>query len=405
MKRKGFTLIEMLVVIAIIGILIALLLPALQAAREAARSATCKSNLRQFGLGMQLHADRDPSQRFCTGAYDVQRDGCPDTWGWVADLVNMQVCRPVDLLCASSPMKGMEKLRELKGSLTNNGKDGGPANRALDGACTANMTPEAISTNFIDRGLTSNYVASWYLVRGGVRPSVGVSGSTITYTARFQAVEGSGSTASSWKGLGSTNGPLTRVDLKNSKLSSSTIPLLGDGAAGDIDEAIWDATGNLTYKGNDFIQVGDRLTESFNDGPSTWSGTGASAKLTIMPGDGTVTLGRLTSTGPDATTMMFNGTDGIPGESAYLQDTRDWYAHHGGECNILMADGSVQSFKDNDGDGFLNPGFSVNRVETTRELQIQVHGYSSDVVDLPRAQIFSGVFVRDYGMAKAKFEN
>lgn len=79
-RQRGFTLVELLVVIAIIGVLVALLLPAIQAAREAARRANCVSNMKQFGVAMQVY--HDALKTFPPGACMPPEDGQP---GCVSD--------------------------------------------------------------------------------------------------------------------------------------------------------------------------------------------------------------------------------------------------------------------------------------------------------------------------------
>jgi prepilin-type N-terminal cleavage/methylation domain-containing protein/prepilin-type processing-associated H-X9-DG protein len=74
LRNRGFTLVELLVVITIIAILIALLLPAVQVAREAARRMHCGNNLKQVALSCLGH--ENATGRFPAGGWG---------WGWVGD--------------------------------------------------------------------------------------------------------------------------------------------------------------------------------------------------------------------------------------------------------------------------------------------------------------------------------
>ena len=394
-NKRGFTVIELLVVVAIIAILAAILLPALSRAREASRRATCQNNLRQIFISLAAHADSDPQERYCTGAFDPKRDGSIDVYGWVADMVNSGAGKPSEMLCPSNPSKCNEKINDLLGGATSINTEWTTADRLYAGAgkhwnngggCIVYQSSsggyatsaDAVIKYYLDKGYNTNYASSWFLVRSVPKMETAAGGS----------VQWSNAAPNKIKALSGTRGPLTRTLVEQSYHPSSTIPLQFDSNVGDTNEAA------LLFDIGKYGRKGDRTCESFSDGPAQNS----AAMTAWAKWDGLATVPIMTLSSGAISYSLYDDEQPPPGKSglfgnqaSHLQDYRDMAPVHAGQCNVLFADGSIRTFKDVNGDGYMNPGFDISTVAT--QTQIDKMGYRDSKVELPPEQVFSGILI------------
>jgi prepilin-type N-terminal cleavage/methylation domain-containing protein len=362
LARGGFTLIEMLVVISIIGILVGLSLPAINAAREAARSSSCQSHLRQLGEAMLAFSNAKGGQ-MCTGNFDWEDDGSITDHGWVADLVKQSV--PVgEMRCPSNEAqvsKAIEQALEL--SL------GGAADESCsprlgiddqtlpDGSIRRNYsrtvvygTPIAsapfapgvgraalVEEQLINGFYNTNYAASWFLVRGSLK---------LDESGNLEPTEMSCGLSPTSPNV--TSGPLKLKSVDTSRSSAHTIPLLADAQPdGNLNASLGDKIpAGTVIATNLFGAPVERMTAGTADAPST------------------------TRDGPTGWWAYWN--------KEVIQDYRNINPTHRGYANVLMADISVATVSDNNGDGYINNGFPGT-----------IAGFQSDEVEADETVLFS----------------
>ncbi len=315
-KRSGFTMIEMLVVIAIIVLLVAILLPSMGAARESARAATCGMHLKTFGMAFELYGSSDWRGARTSGAFDHLRDGDVRNYGWVADVINLKIGNPGRMLCPSNRFTINEKVGDYTGASTS-----GSANPRRPH--TVPILPSGPqSRDFWAKGYNTNFAATWHFVRGDPTATDGYG------------VNGDPGDPSKCPGDG--DGPLNLKHLSASAVSADRIAVLGDARVGDAGDSQVDAgfadTVN-TFAGEYVVSPGDFTVESFTDGMA-------------------VDFGAVTGNSGEKG-HEFNDIAPLhkPKKGDYV----------GGFANVLFADGHVAAVYDtaganaNEPDGFLGP--------------------------------------------------
>jgi prepilin-type N-terminal cleavage/methylation domain-containing protein/prepilin-type processing-associated H-X9-DG protein len=379
-SRGAFTLVELLVTIAIIGILLGLLLPNLAAVQSTAKAAKGQSYLQAFGKGFLDHATVHRNGAYASGGFDHYRDGDVRTWSWVGDLVAAKYANPGKSLDPVNRGKISEETAFYIGALDGHGKlnelrwadvskaDGSPVDPGDEDHFKGTDYFGDEQTMW-QKGFNTNFVAAWHFVRGdnnitsGDHYSLDAAAHDDGHDPEMCPLDG--------------DGPLSTVHLADSTFLSSAdrIALLGPAQVGNHDhdhgedhggghghseqDVILDAAKAQAI--NAFVdptgrdrpaKIGDPLVEGMTDGPAAAIESGLTTPWGT--GDGTRKVHTLSDIAP-----IHKAKIGIVNPA--LEDGGVLKRMVGGSAPVLFADGHVARIYDTGGyagtrgDGWLGP--------------------------------------------------
>ena len=267
--RAGFTLVELLVVIAIIGVLLGVLLPALSAARGSALAAGAASHLSMFGRGFEVHAQGDESGRYSTGAFDHLLDGDIRERGWVADLIRMKITAPGKARDRANLWQVSETVAEYTGAarigtaVVLDGSDHGWTTTTYTAVSGSNYFGSLREMNDVwNDGFNATFATTWHFSRGD--PKLGIDPTYSGYgSVRGSRIEGEGPLASGT--LSRANTTAARVAVMGPARASDGPSFVVRPAAGRLRVGVADGRVN-GFVGFKLVRPNDLLLDSFTDG-------------------------------------------------------------------------------------------------------------------------------------------